>query len=222
MMLLRNPSELSANEIAHWDALAVQAKVPDPQSGGSAWQIAALACSRRAGAKIVLRQTNDSQIAFALTKTLRGYLLGPLEAHWYFGCPLIGSDAFGLLSDVVKELRGELQVERIEIVIPGLNPRGLHTKQISAAFPDARKQTQDAHAAASLAGGIEGWLSRRSSNFRRNLRRAQSRAQMAACSRPHWQRLTNCSSGCLPLSGKVGRGPYARACWIFPRSTGCF
>jgi hypothetical protein len=70
-MLLRDPSELSASEIALWDALAVKAKAPDPQSGGSAWQIAALACSRRAGSQIVLRQTSDSQIAFALTEPRR-------------------------------------------------------------------------------------------------------------------------------------------------------
>jgi hypothetical protein len=57
------------------------------------------------------------------------------------------------------------------------HPRGLHARQIKRAFPDALTHAQDAHAAASLAGGIDGWLSRRSSNFRRNLKRAHLRAQ---------------------------------------------
>jgi hypothetical protein len=176
-MFLRDPSELSASEIAHWDALAVKAKAPDPQSGGSAWQIAALACSRRAGSQIVLRQTSDSQVAFALTRTPRGCRLGPLESEWLFGSPLMGPDALGLLGDVVSELRADLQAVQIEIVVPGLNPRGLHARQINTAFPEALAHPQDAHAAASLAGGIDGWLSRRSSNFRRNLKRARLRAQ---------------------------------------------
>jgi len=176
-MLLRYPSELSASEIALWDALAVKAKAPDPQSGGSAWQIAALACSHRAGAQIVLRQTSDSQIAFALTRTPRGCRLGPLEAEWFFGSPLLGPDALAILGETVRELRAELQAEKIGIVVPGLNPRGLNARQIKGAFPDALTHAQDAHAAASLAGGIDGWLSRRSSNFRRNLKRARLGAQ---------------------------------------------
>ena len=176
-MILRDPSELSASEIALWDALAVRAKAPDPLSGGSAWQIAALACSRRAGAQIVLRQTRDSQIAFALTRTPDGCRLGPLEAEWLFGSPLMGPDALGLLGDLVNDLRAGLKAGKIQIVVSGLNPRGLHARQISKAYPDAVTHNQDAHAAASLAGGIDGWMSRRSSNFRRNLKRAQLRAQ---------------------------------------------
>jgi len=178
-MLLRDPSELSASEIAQWDTLAASEEAPDPQSGASAWQVSGLACSRRAGASIVLRQAGDSQIAFAVTQTLRGYRLGPLEAHWFFGCPLIGPKAVELLAGVVSELRDELSADVIEVIVSGLRPEGPIAKQIDARFDNVRKQEQDPHAAASLEGGIDGWLSRRGSNFRRNLKRSERRAQAA-------------------------------------------
>lgn len=171
-MLLRDPSELSASEIALWDAMAAKADVPDAQSCASAWQLSGLAHSRRVGAPIVLRQSGNSQIAFAVTKTIRGHRLGPLEAHWYFGCPLIGPDALELLADVMRQLRDELQPEAIEIVVSGLEPKGALAKQIDARFTKVMTDKDDPQAAASLEGGIDGWLSRRSSNFRRNLKRA--------------------------------------------------
>ncbi len=177
MTLLRDPSDLPTTELAVWDELAARSGTPDPLSCGSAWQITALAYSLRAGAQVMLRQTGNSQVAFALTQIYQGYRLGPLEAHWHFGCPLLGPDAVEMLADVAGDLREELQVERIEIVVPGLDPKGVHAKEINAAFPDVQTLRQDKHAAASLAGGIEGWLSRRSGNGRRNLKRAERRAK---------------------------------------------
>jgi len=126
-----------------------------------------------------LRQSGNSQVAFAVTQTVRGYRLGPLEAHWNFGCPLIGPGAVELLADVTRELRDQLQTDAIEIVVSGLEPRGALSRQVEARFTKVNMDKDDPHAAGSLEGGIEGWLSRRSSNFRRNLRRAERRAQAA-------------------------------------------
>lgn len=178
-MLLRNPSDLSKHEIQRWDELGARADVPDPQSCASAWQLTAFACSRRAGAPIVLRQSGNSQIAFVLTSTPDSYQLGPLEAHWHFGSPFLGPDALGLLEAVVEELRPVLQTGNIPITLSGLNPTGSHAAEIKTAFPHRRTYVQDRQAAASLVGGIEGWLARRSPGFRRNLSRAQRRAQSA-------------------------------------------
>jgi CelD/BcsL family acetyltransferase involved in cellulose biosynthesis len=177
--LLRDPSEISAGEIALWDALALSADMPDAQSCASAWQLSGLARSRRAGASIVLRQTDDSQAAFAVTKAFRGYRLGPLEAHWHFGSPLIGPGSADLLADIIRQLRTDPKAETIEIVVSGLDPAGALARQVRKGFAGALWHRQDPLAAASLEGGIDGWLSRRSSNFRRNLRRAQRRAQEA-------------------------------------------
>ncbi|MGA1342270.1 MAG: GNAT family N-acetyltransferase [Hyphomonas sp.] len=178
-MLLRDPSELSANEVALWDALALSAEMPDAPSCASAWQLSGLAGSRRAGASIVLRQTDDSQAAFAVTQTFRGYRLGPLEAHWHFGSPLIGPGAADLLADIIRQLRTDLHPETLELVVSGLDPAGALAREVRKGFTGNPWHRQDPHAAASLAGGIDGWLSRRSSNFRRNLRRAERRAQAA-------------------------------------------
>lgn len=172
-MLLRDPADLSQQKLAVWDGLAARSKAPDPMSCASAWQITALACSRRAGAQILLRQSGDSQVVVAAIPTFDGLLLGPLEAHWSFGCPLIGPDAVKMLADMIEELRKARPGERISCSIPGLDPKGPLARQIEETFSGVRNRRQDSHAAASLAGGIEGWLSRRSGNTRKNLRRAQ-------------------------------------------------
>jgi CelD/BcsL family acetyltransferase involved in cellulose biosynthesis len=132
------------------------------------------------GVKSESRSTSgNSQVAFAVTQTPGGYRLGPLEAHWYFGCPLIGPGAVDLLADVTRELRDQLKTDAIEIVVSGLAPGGALASQVEARFAKVRTERDDPHAAASLGGGIDGWLSRRSSNFRRNLRRAERRAEAA-------------------------------------------
>ena len=198
--LLRDPSELSAGEIAHWDALALSADMPDAQSCASAWQLSGLARSRRAGASIVLRQTDDSQAAFAVTKAFRGYRLGPLEAHWHFGSPLIGPGGADLLADIIRQLRTDPKAETIEIVVSGLDPAGALARQVRKGFAGALWHRQDPLAAASLEGGIDGWLSRRSSNFRRNLRRAGRRVQEAGI----------CFERAQPSSGAGADQCYAR------------
>ncbi|NBC19765.1 MAG: GNAT family N-acetyltransferase [Alphaproteobacteria bacterium] len=179
MMRLRDPSDLSANERAVWDALAAGSETPDPLSGGSAWQLTALACSRRAGAQILLRQSHDSQVALAVTQESGRIRLEPLEAHWSFGCPLLGPEAVAMLADSIAALRNLHPDHRIACVVSGLDPQGLHARQISATFPRVLARWQDDQAAASLAGGMEGWLSRRSANTRKNLKRSQRRAREA-------------------------------------------
>ena len=178
-LLLRDLTDISQDEDRRWDEIAAIAQLPDPQSCGSAWQLTAFACSRRSGAPIVLRQTRDSQIAFALTPALRGCHFGPLEAHWNFGSPVLGPDGVALLVDCIQQLRKDLKPEQLQISVPGLEPGGRHARQIDKAFPNVRTRVQHPQASASLEGGIEGWLSRRSGNFRHNLKRAQRRANDA-------------------------------------------
>ena len=174
--LLVDPVRLTGDAFAFWDALAARSEAPDPSCCGPVWQVTALACSRRAGAPVFLRQSDDSQIAFALSASPSGLRFGPLEAHWGFGSPLLGPRASDLLFDLIDQLREAALPESITIDIPGLQPGGLHERWIAAAFPDRHLLAQDPHAAASLHGGLDGWMSRRSPNFRRNLQRAQRAA----------------------------------------------
>jgi hypothetical protein len=173
---LVDPSRLPDDVSGVWDALAARSAAPDPSCCGPVWQATALACSRRAGAPVFLRQSGDSQIAFALSASPSGLHFGPLEAHWGFGCPMLGPGASDLLFDMIGQLRGAALPVPVTIDVPGLQPGGLHERQLAVAFPDRHLLEQDPHAAASLGGGIEGWMSRRSANFRRNLQRARRAA----------------------------------------------
>lgn len=173
---LVDPHGLSDGVVGCWDALAARSGAPDPSCCGPVWQVTALACSRRAGAPVFLRQSGDSQIAFALSASPSGLRFGPLEAHWGFGSPLLGPRAIDLLFDMIDQLRGAALPDPITIDIPGLQPGGLHERWIAAACPDRDLVVQDPHAAASLDGSLDGWMSRRSPNFRRNLQRAQRAA----------------------------------------------
>jgi CelD/BcsL family acetyltransferase involved in cellulose biosynthesis len=173
---LVDPDRLTDEVSGFWDALAAGSGAPDPSCCGPAWQVTALACSRRAGAPVFLRQSSDGQIAFALTASPSGLRFGPMEAHWGFGCPMLGPGSSDLLFDMIGQLRDAALPVPVKIDVPGLQPGGLHERQLATAFPDRHLIAQDAHAAASLGGGLEGWMSRRSANFRRNLQRAQRAA----------------------------------------------
>jgi len=174
--LIVDPAELSQAAISFWDETAARSATPDPLSCGHAWQTTALVCSRRAGAPIFLRRSDDSQIVFALTGSSSEVRLGPLEAHWSFGCPLLGPGSIELLIETIGELKRSRCPGQIIIDIPGLNPDGELTKAIESAFNSWEIFRQDPHAAASLESGLEGWLSRRSGNFRRKLRKAEGAA----------------------------------------------
>ena len=66
------PDHLTGDAFAFWDALAARSEAPDPSCCGPVWQVTALACSRRAGAPLFLRQSDDSQIVFALSASPSG------------------------------------------------------------------------------------------------------------------------------------------------------
>lgn len=102
--------------------------------------------------------------------------LGPLEAHWRFGSPLLGPHAVDLLIDTICSLRHSKFTGRIIIEVPGLKPGGRDAALLQSAFPSQERLGQDSQASASLLGGMDGWLSRRSGNFRRKLRKAQGAA----------------------------------------------
>ncbi len=180
--LVSAPENLNGNILDLWDMLAAHSDMPDPASGGPVWQLTALACSRRSGAPVLFRQTQDSQIAFAVTQWLSKWRFGPLEAHWGFGSPLLGPHAVDLLQEAIEQLRRASKQASITLSIPGLTPRSPLMHQLLAAFPACQAQRQDSHAAASLEGGFEGWLTRRSRNFRQKLGRAQRKAKQRSVS----------------------------------------
>lgn len=129
---------------------------------------------------LFLLRANDSQIAVAAHRGPRGAArIEPLECHWLFGNPLLGPHAVELLIELAQAWHAAEGVAP-ELLISGLLPGSERYREVLAAF--ARRGTvygvpPSVSCSASLAGGLDGYLSRRSAKHRRALRQAQRRAR---------------------------------------------
>jgi len=162
--------------VAHvCDALVERDHAIDPFCSRTAWQFSyhdAFSPERP------LWYANDAD-SFVLLAENRNESLGsywtPLEEMWGFGSPLVGSGAGELLASALK-------ASERTVLLLGL-PRDpariaplVHSLRDRFAFYETEATTRRV---ASLAGGIDAWLGRRSPNFRRNLRAAQRRVSAA-------------------------------------------
>ncbi|HUH04116.1 MAG TPA: GNAT family N-acetyltransferase [Kofleriaceae bacterium] len=105
----------------------------------------------------------------------------PLEASWGLACPLAGDDIDAIADDFVSIVR-RAEADWEVMLLSGL-PLGsrLHQavlRRISQHYEVMRQGTTVRHMA-DLAGGLDGFLGRRSRNFRRSLGRADRRARGA-------------------------------------------
>ena len=157
--------------------LAAAAPQLDPLCCRSEWQLSfheAFARSR----PLHLRACEGSLIAFAEQLHPRlGALLEPLEAHWLFGCPLLGPDAPELLASLLDE--DAFASRRPMVLLSGLLPGSALARALPRAFArrfEGLRLEPTVVRSASLEGGVDGFLSRRSAAFRRNLRRAERAA----------------------------------------------
>jgi hypothetical protein len=144
----------------------------------------------------------NSMIAFACHEYPNiGSVLEPVESHWLFGCPLLGPDAVDLLETLLQEepfrhappfilLSGHMSGSSLLI-------RSLRTfKEHYEMMPMKPSVVR----CASLAGNVDGYLSRRSANLRRNIKRA---ALKLSGSDVVFER-------CLPISIEQADQAYAR------------
>ncbi len=168
----RNQLESFVDE---WDAAVEQSHCIDAFCSRSAWQLCfhdafaperPLYLLREAGAMVLLAERT---LEPGLT------MLEPLENMWGFTSPLAGDDAAALLADWLCENQRPLLLQGLPrhegILSPLLEALEGHYG-IRVLRPTTRF-------VASLDGGIDGWQSRRSASFRRNLRAEQRRVARA-------------------------------------------
>lgn len=164
-----------------WNQAAMRSPQADPFCCRTEWQLSfheAWSPKRN----LIIRESNGSVVAFAEAPG-RQYppVLTPIEPYWFFGNPLLGPDSVELLVELIHELENNYYDGRMfpKILISGLRPRGsLYRRILKAlgsqfAFPRYRS---DVLCGASLKGGLDGYLSRRSSTHRRNLKKQSNRA----------------------------------------------
>jgi CelD/BcsL family acetyltransferase involved in cellulose biosynthesis len=107
--------------------------------------------------------------------------LEPLEALWGLACPLVGSDPETLSEAMIELLAGAADQWDV-MVLSGVL---LDSELEHALRPRLERRYEVAHTSqttrhlASLEGGVDGWLSRRTRQFRKSLRKADRRCREA-------------------------------------------
>lgn len=123
-----------------------------------------------------IARDGDAWIVLAIATHARGFAYAePFEAAWGLACPMVGASAEAFV-DEVRSRDGEWDV----LLLGGVLDRAPLWAELTSSLArhyELRESNKTVRHVASLAGGVDGFLSRRSRNFRRSLQRAVHRAQ---------------------------------------------
>ncbi|MEO6773104.1 MAG: GNAT family N-acetyltransferase [Kofleriaceae bacterium] len=107
----------------------------------------------------------------------------PIELAWGLASPLIGRDPVALVEEVVPVLANRRDWQLA--ILSGLSVAGPQRRALEATLParwERRRGQPTVRHVASLEGGLDGFLARRSRDFRKSLRKAGARAVQAGLS----------------------------------------
>lgn len=164
---------------ARWTDAAASSGRPDPFSCTPAWQLAfhdAFAPARR----LFIHAKDNNVLAFAELTLLSGHvILAPIESHWISASPLLGPDADDLFAEALPFISQEYEGHAPCFLLSGME-RGceLFHRLFLRLSPQFRflKQPVSLQRSASLLGGMDSYLSRRSGNFRSKMKKARRKA----------------------------------------------
>ena len=184
-----------------WMRAALSGAEADPFSCTPFWQLP-LHEAIAPGWPLLVREDGDSALNFAISRSLfsPGLYLLPLDHQWRFASPLLGPEGIDLLEDTVRageypvraapgdciEISGVRVPARVaHVEISGVRAQSRAAEGLARRFgPRARfrLRSRQTLCGASLEGGLDGFLSRRSANFRKKLRQQARRAEREAIS----------------------------------------
>ena len=182
-MVARSFDELVASEQAFEDAVCDSADV-DTFCSGHAFSVAAFSGLLPGRESRAYEVNGAGWLAFA---SRHAALFGdseprelwePYEAMWGLGCPLIGGDV-ELLGVALAEVLHH-DAPAATLLCCGLRAGSLRTAAIATALSPTHRLMQGSptiRQVASLDGGVDGFLARRSARFRANIRRALRSAE---------------------------------------------
>jgi hypothetical protein len=173
------PESACEHLLAAWRHAAVSTQQADPFCSSPTWQLAfheAFAPKRR----LLVEHASGSVLSFAekIFSPSNMYLT-PIEPHWFFGCPLLGRHAVDLLVKAIECVATEYAPHFPKILISGIRPKSFLPNRLLQVFSKdfvIFLHSRGLQCAASLHGGVDGFLSRRSANFRSKLKKACKRA----------------------------------------------
>ncbi|MBO4318150.1 MAG: GNAT family N-acetyltransferase [Mailhella sp.] len=175
-----NETDFPQEVCAWWDRLALSCEQGDPFCCGSAWQLAYHETMGGPGRRVCVRAESCSLLILTETITASGTtVLTPLESGWLYGTQMLGADAVRLLAEMLPEIRSEYGTIP-DIALGGISPSSEAAHDLFRYFSDEYDFFRIGSAlpcAASLSGGLDGFLSRRSGNFRAKLKKTLRKAQ---------------------------------------------
>ncbi|MEZ4359242.1 MAG: GNAT family N-acetyltransferase [Kofleriaceae bacterium] len=170
-------AELSACADQFDDAVSLSPDI-DRFCSSSAWVLSAAETLMSPRASAIQRGEHGF---FAVMKSTHGELpcFEPLELAWGLACPLLGRDVEALVDEVADHLAQ--RTDWIGCLIPGVTRDGPHQRALTRAgrpWYVLHNATTQRHIA-SLDGGVDGFLRRRSANFRKSLHKSLRAARAA-------------------------------------------
>lgn len=180
------PLTLAALEEAadDFDAAALASTDVDAFCSSSLWVVPA-AKGLMPVADLWIRRGEAGFVALARREQEGMPTLQPLEAMWGLACPVVGANP----APLAAELAGALAEERALLLLCGLERESPRFFALSRALsrrwglrlgPATRRWVAD------LEGGVDGFLGRRSRNFRAAAIKAQRRARAAGIEMVKW------------------------------------
>jgi hypothetical protein len=152
----------------------------DAFCSSSAWILPAQAAFAPGAAPFVLASPEGFVALMRVDIVAGGRALVPLEAGWGLACPIIGPEPRPLVEHLVDEILADRGWEAlllsgvpVQSRLLSLLRQALHRRFVLGMGPRAGR------CIASLEGGVEGFLSRRSAGFRAALRREARAAARA-------------------------------------------
>lgn len=163
-------------ELDRYDALVARADLVDRYCSSSYWILPALAAFHEDAEPLILAGS-QGYAPLAISDVSWGRIGSPLEASWGLAAPLVSEDPPALAAEIWPALYDE---PWRALVLTGLDQhdpalRTLAGLALSSGL-EAGIGPASTRMVASLEGGLDGFLARRSGRFRRALLREQRRA----------------------------------------------
>jgi CelD/BcsL family acetyltransferase involved in cellulose biosynthesis len=163
-----------------FDRLVSHADYLDPFCSSTSWIVPA-AIGLMPDRTPWLWRGDSGYAALMIARHSLGFVYAePLEAMWGLGCPLVGEDVVALTKELIALSKSNQQWDLL--VLSGLLDEAPERQEVCEALESAYQLQAGpvtVRFVASLLGGFDGFLSRRTRNFRRSLSRSARRVAEA-------------------------------------------
>lgn len=164
-----------------WQTAALEGEQGDPFCCQPVWQLS-FHRAFAADCRVDVRQTDAGVLAFSERTGASGrHCLVPLEPSWFFGAPLLGACGVELLAGALGDWISEYKACP-DLLVSGMIKDSEACDRFLSIFGSAFHcylYQESSQCSASLSGGLDGFLSRRSANHRHKLKKSARRAVRA-------------------------------------------